>query len=71
MNTQAHSMMCSYGNQVETSLSSCGHTCTDIGILIAGEVEETEKLKNLLKGGKFSFYVMVDREIFTYQKNKK
>ena len=25
-------MLCSYGNQVETSLSSCGHTCTDLGI---------------------------------------
>ena len=31
--------MCSYGNQVETSLSCCGHTCTDLSIPIAGEVE--------------------------------
>ena len=30
------------------------------------EVEEKE-LKNLLKCGKFSFYVIVDREIFTYE----
>ena len=35
------------------------------------EAEEKEELKNLLKGGKFSFYVIVDREIFTYLKNKK
>ena len=35
------------------------------------EVEEIEKLKNLLKCGKFSFYVIVDPEIFTYLKNKK
>ena len=25
------SILCSYGNQVETPTSSCGHTCTDIG----------------------------------------
>ena len=35
------------------------------------EVEEKEELKNLLKGGKFSFYVMIDDEVFTYLKNKK
>ena len=35
------------------------------------EVEEKEELKNLLKCGKFPFYVIVDREIFTYLKNKK
>ena len=35
------------------------------------EVEEEEELKNLLKDGRFSFYVIVDREIFTYLKNKK
>ena len=35
------------------------------------EIEEKEELKNLLKWGKFYFYVMVDREIFTYLKNKK
>ena len=45
---------------------SCGHICTNLGIPIAGEVAEKEELKNLLKWGKFSFYVMVDREIFTY-----
>ena len=32
MNSQARSVQCSYGNQVETSLSSCGHTYTDLGI---------------------------------------
>ena len=30
-----------------------------------------EELKNLLKWGKLSFYVMVDREILIYPKNKK
>ena len=52
-------------------MSSCGHTCTHLGILIAGEVEEKEELKNLLMWGKFSFHVMVDRKLFTYVKNKK
>ena len=42
-----------------------------LGILIAGEVEKKEKLKYLLMCGKFSFHVMVDRELFTYVKNKK
>ena len=35
------------------------------------EEKEKQELKNLLKWGKFSLYVMVDREIFTYLKNKK
>ena len=35
------------------------------------EVEEKEELKKLSKCGKFSFYVMVDLEVFTYLKNKK
>ena len=56
---------------METSLSSCGHTCTHVGILIAGEVEEKEELKTLLMWVKFSFHVIVDREIFLYVKNKK
>ena len=34
-------------------------------------MKEKEELKNLSKWGKFSFYVMVDSEIFTYLKNKK
>ena len=68
MNSQARSILCSYGNQVETSLSSCGHTCTHLGILIAGEVAEKQELKNLLMWGEFSFHVMLDREIFTYVK---
>ena len=42
-----------------------------LGILIAGEVQEKEELKNLLMWGKFSFHVMVDRQLFTYVKNKK
>ena len=67
-NSQTHSILCSYGNQVETSLPSCGHTCTHLGILIAGEVAEKQELKNLLMWGEFSFHVMLDREIFTYVK---
>ena len=63
--------MCSYGNQVETSLSICHHRCTHLGILIAGKVEWKEEPKNLLMRGNFSFPVMVDRELFTYVKNKK
>ena len=58
------------GIQVGTSLSSCCHTCTHLGILIAGEVEEKQELKNLLMWGKFSLYLMVDRELLTYVKNK-
>ena len=65
------SILCSYGNQVKTSLSSCCHTCTHLGILIAGEVERKENLKNLLICGKFSFHVKVDRDLLTYLKTKK
>ena len=60
--------MCSYGNQVETSLWSCGHTCTHLGILVAGVVAEKQELKNLLMWDEFSFHAMLDREIFTYMK---
>ena len=56
---------------METSLSSYGHTCINLGILIAGEVEEKEELKKLLMWGKFSFHVIVDHELYTYVKNKK
>ena len=70
-NSQARSILCSYENQVETSLSCCRHTCTHVGILIAGEVEGKEELKKLLMWGKFSFHVMVDRELFPYVKNMK
>ena len=42
-NSQARSILCSYRNQVETSLSSCGITCTDFGI--GNEIKgRTEKL---------------------------
>ena len=37
----------------ETSLRSCGHICTDLGIPKAGDTEEKEKLKKLLKWGKW------------------
>ena len=39
--------------EVETSLWSCGDICTDLGIALAGEVEEKEDRKNLLKWGKW------------------
>ena len=35
--------MCSYGNKVETSLSSCGHIYTDLGIGSKGK-GRTQKL---------------------------
>ena len=35
------------------------------------EVDKKEEVKNLLKCGKVSFYVIVDSEVFTYLKNKK
>ena len=66
---QNRSILCSYGNQVETSLSSCGDICTDLDIPIARKVEENEELKNL-EWDKFSLYVMVGSEIFTYLKIK-
>ena len=50
-NSQARLIFCSYWNQVETSLSSRDHTCTDLGIVIAGEVEEKEELKKLVNVG--------------------
>ena len=46
-------------------MPSYGHTCTHLGIVIAGEVEEKEEVENLLMWGEFSFYVRVDHEIFT------
>ena len=41
-NEQARSVLCSYGNQVETSLSSCCYTCNDLGIG-SGRKVRTEK----------------------------
>ena len=52
-------------------LSNCVHTGTNLSISIAGEMEETEELKNLLKLSKLRFYVIVNREIFPCLKNKK
>ena len=52
-------------------LSSCCHTYTRLGILIAGEAKEKEELKNLLMWGKFSVYIMVVRELFIDVKNQK
>ena len=46
-NSQAYSIRCSYGNQVETSLSSCGHTCTDLS---TGS-ERKERTQKLVKVG--------------------
>ena len=45
MNSQARLILSSYGNQVETSLWSCGHTRTDWGIPGAEEVEEKKNWK--------------------------
>ena len=56
---------------METLLSGCGGTCTDLGISMAGRMEEKGELKILFKQSKFSLYVMVDRKMFTYLKNKK
>ena len=67
-NSQARSALCSYGNQVETSLSSCGRTFAHLCILIAREVAEKQELKNHLMWGEFSIHVMLDREIFRYVK---
>ena len=44
-NSQACSIMCSYGNEMETSFSSYSHTCTNLGITIAAEVKEKGELK--------------------------
>ena len=52
---------------METSLSSCDHTCTDLGT----GTERKGRTEKLVKGGKLSFYVMVDSEIFTYLQNEK
>ena len=69
-NSQALSILCGFGNQVETSLSSCDHTCTDLKVSIGSERKgRTEKL--VKKEGKFSFHVILDRKTFAYLKNKK
>ena len=57
-NSQALLILFSFRNQVETSLSSCSHTCTDLSILIAGEVEEKEELKNLLNSPFMSWHIV-------------
>ena len=44
--SQARSIVCNYGNDVETSLSSCDHICTHLDMPIAVEVEEQKELKN-------------------------
>ena len=46
-------------------------SCIDLGIPTAGDVEEKKKQQKLLQWVKFSFYGIVDHEIFTYLKNKK
>ena len=44
----ARSILRSYGNQVETSLSSCRRACTHLGILIAGEVQKKGKTEKFV-----------------------
>ena len=46
---QARSVLYSYGNPVEISLSSCGYISTDFTITIAEEIQGKKELKNLLK----------------------
>ena len=36
-------MLCAYGDQVEISLSSCGHTCTELEFVGNGRKGRTEK----------------------------
>ena len=63
-----------YGNQVETSLWSCGHTSTDLGIPIAGEVEGKKELKNLLKfvnGRLWNFHIPKKLEIANFNSKQK
>ena len=43
--SQASSMLCSYGNQEETSLSNCGHTCSDLGIGSGRKVRNKKVVK--------------------------
>ena len=38
-------------------MSSCGDTCTHLGILIAGEVTEKQELRNFLMWGLLSCHV--------------
>ena len=45
--------------------------CQVLATYVPTKALEKEELKNLLKKGKFFFYVLVDHEIFTYLKNKK
>ena len=45
-NSQTSSMLCSHENQVETSLSSLGHTCTDLSTG-RGRKGKTEKFVNV------------------------
>ena len=52
-------MLCINRNQVKTSLSSCGHICTNFSI----GSRRKGRTENLLKCGKVSFYVMVDSEV--------
>ena len=49
-------------------MSICGNTNTNLDISLAGQVEEKEEIKNLLKWSKFYFYEMVDCKIVTYLK---
>ena len=39
--------------EIRWKLHFYGHTCTDLGIPIAGDTEEKEKLKKLSKWGKW------------------
>ena len=62
-NSQAPSVQCSYGYQVETSLSSCGHTYTDLGTG-SGRKGRTEKLVKVAQ-----ILRLCDGRLFTHDKN--
>ena len=57
-NSQARSILSSHRNQVETSLSSSVHTCTDLDILIAGEMEEKGRTGKLVNVGVNSTFML-------------
>ena len=66
-NSQACPIWCSYENQGETLLSTCGYTCTNF----SSGSKRKRRIEKLLKVGVNSlFYVMVDCEILTYLKKK-
>ena len=48
---------------METSLSRCGHTSTDLAISIAGGVDEKKEIKNMLKSVKVEDFLFLNGKI--------